>query len=107
MPTTLEGPTISEGDWDQLDVDCTDYLRTGETVSSATMAEVDTADLTIGTVYVNSMAIDILERTVAISKAVYASVKGQKIANSPYIVRVTITTSAGRKRVVDCRFAVE
>ena len=108
MPITLDqNIVLSVGDEDVLSIDCTLYLDSGETVSSATIAEVTTADLALGACVVNVATKVIRGKTVAIGAAISATVSGQLEANSPYNVLVTLTTSASRKRAFNCKFTVE
>ena len=91
--------TWNEGDTDTGAVDFTDLLDSGELVASATVTEVSTADLTIGSVAVNAAAIVVNDATVAIGKAVQWSASGPQ-AGTTYTFKVTATTDSTPARVL-------
>jgi len=108
MPLVLDtGIQISEGDFDVLAVDCSQYLDSGETVASGTITEKGTSDLTLGAVTPNVAALVFEHKSVAIGNAITATVSGQKVKGSPYYVAIVITTSAGRKKAFQCKFEVD
>jgi len=102
MPIKLDQrPVISVGDTDIAKIDYTDYLDSTELLTGTpTVAEVTTTDLTLTNKTVNATEVRILERDVAIGKAVQFKVSGQKI-NTEYSIRVTASTDAGRTAVRD------
>lgn len=102
MPIKLDQrPVISVGDTDSAKIDYTDYLDPTELLTGTpTVAEVTTADLTLTNKTVNTTEVRIIERDVAIGKAVQFKVSGQKI-NTEYSIRITVSTTSGRTSVRD------
>lgn len=97
MPITLKGtPTISVGDTDIGSVDLQDYLDSGETFTGTpTIVEITTTDLTLSNKAVNTSALTIFGRTVAIGAALQVKVSGQQ-TNRTYTLQMTCATTAGR-----------
>lgn len=94
-------PVISVGETEIGEIDYTDNLKSTELLTGTpTIAEVTTTDLTITNKVVNTTATRILERDVAIGKAVQFKVSGQKL-NTEYSIRITVSTDAGRVVVRD------
>jgi len=102
MPIKLDQrPVISVGDTDVASIDYTDYLDSDELLTGTpTVAEVTTTHLTITNKAVNTAEVRILERDVAIGKAVQFKVSGQHV-NTEYSIRVTVSTDASRTAVRD------
>jgi len=102
MPIKLDQrPVISVGDIDHPRVDYTNFLDSTELLTGTpTVVEITTTDLTITTKVINTAEVRILERDVAIGKAVLFKVSGQK-ANTEYTIRITVSTDAGRVSVRD------
>jgi hypothetical protein len=70
-------------------------LESGELLTGTpTVVEVTTSDLTITNEVVNTAAITINSKSVAIGQAVQFKVTGQAAASSPYTLRVTASTDA-------------
>jgi len=94
-------PCISVGDTETAAINFTDHLDSGELLTGTpTAVEVTTSDLTIGSVAVNTATYVEAETgdTVAIGAAVQFSVSGGTTANSPYLIRVTVSTDASPAR---------
>lgn len=124
MPIVLEDiPVISVGDVEIPGIDGTAYLDPGELftgtptiVEAGRVASYDadgdpvyssSSDLTITNKVVNSSALVIKGKTVAIGMAVQCKILGQ-LAGYTYGLRVTVsTTTAGRTKVFDCLFVVK
>ena len=102
MPIKLEQrPVISLGDTDIAKIDYTEYLDADELLTGTpTIVEVTTTDLTLTNKVVNTEEVRILERDVAIGKAILFKVSGQKI-NTEYTIRITVSTDGGRTAVRD------
>jgi len=100
MPIVI-GETLqfSEGDTEVGVLDFTGALDSGESVASATVAEVSTSDLTIGNIAVNVAALTVNNKPVAIGKGVQWSVSGQ-VDGRTYTMRVTATTDSSPARVL-------
>lgn len=101
MPVTLiPRRLVSVGDIEMLAVDCYDWLDDDEVLTGTPLiTEVGTADLTVTNIAVNTSAIAINERTVAIGEAVQAKLLGW-VEDVEYRLRITATT-ASRKKVFD------
>ena len=83
------------GETNNFAVSFAGVLDSGEVLTGTpTVVEVTTSDLTIANVAVNSSALTINERTVAIGNAVQFNVLGQLAANSPYTLKITAMTDA-------------
>ena len=97
MPITLQGlPKLSVGDTDIAAIDLTDYLDSGETFTGTpTVVEITTTDLTITNKQVNTAALTLNGRTVAIGAAIQFKISGQLAARS-YTIQVTGSTTSGR-----------
>ena len=80
-------------------IDLRKDLDEGDTVSSATVEELTTTDLTFGDVSVSAEVI-ILRQTVPIGQAIEFTVSGHLVANTPYRMKVTMTTSGGQTDIV-------
>ena len=123
MPIVLEDiPVISVGDVEFPGIDGTAYLDTSELFTGTpTIIEVGrvlsydadgdptytvSTDLTITNKAVNTSAVVIKTKTVAIGMAVQCKIVGQQ-AGHTYGLRVTVSTTAGRTKVFDCLFAVK
>ena len=107
MPIKLDQrPVISFGETEVVSIDYTNNLGAAELLTGTpTVVEVTTADLTLTSKIVNTVAVRILERDVAIGKAVQFKVSGQKI-NTQYSIRIIATTDGGRTVVRDAILTV-
>lgn len=92
-------PTISVGDVEVFAIDYTDILDSTETLSSPTVVEQTTTDLTIASVAVNTSALTILDDSVSIGKAIQFKVSGQKV-NTSYTMLVTVGTTSTPARTL-------
>ena len=109
MAVTLpEYPVISVGDMELFAIDFTDLLDAGETLTSPTVAEVTSTDLTISNVAVNVAAITVKGVSVAIGCGLQWKVTGQKV-NTTYTLLATVTTTSTPARTLkrNVRFGVE
>ena len=80
-------------------IDLRKDLDEGDTVASATVEELSTTDLTFGAVVVSAEVV-ILKQTVPLGKAIEFTVRGHIVANTPYRMKVKMTTSGGQTDVV-------
>lgn len=101
--------TMSVGEVEIAAVNFGPNLDSDDALSGApTVAEQTTSDLTIANEALNANTY--VERwtgeTVAVNNAVTFSVSGGSAANSPYSIKVTVDTSAGRtlERLVELSF---
>jgi hypothetical protein len=98
MPIVLpQRPAISVGDTEVVSINYTDHLDSGESLTGTpTVAEVTTTDLTLDDKAVNTATYVEADSgdTVAVGAAVQFSVAGGTAANSPYTIRVTVSTDA-------------
>lgn len=88
---------ISVGDTEVISVNYTDHLDSGESLTGTpTVAEVTTTDLTLASKAVNSSTYVEADTgdTVAVGAAVQFTAKGGTAANSPYTIRITVSTDA-------------
>jgi hypothetical protein len=73
-----------------------DVLLAGDTITgSPTAVEVTTSNLTIASVAANTVAKTILRESVAIGRALLFKVSGHLAANSPYTIKMTVSTTDG------------
>ena len=96
IPPTLP---ISVGSTDNIAVDMTLDLDGSEVINSATVTEVTTSDLTIASDGPSTTTLDINNTTVAIGKAIQASVSGQSLATT-YTLLLTYTTDSTPARTL-------
>ena len=94
---------VSEAD--TYSVNCTPRLDTGELVSSVTVVEVDTSDLTISNEAVSTAALDIEdadgnEVEVAIGNAIQYHINATGTADTLYKLRITLTTDSTPARTL-------
>lgn len=103
MPITLpQRPILSVGDVDVASIDFQDYLDAGELLTGTpTVVEITTTDLTLANKTVNTSALIIDGRSVAVGKAVQFKVSGQ-VAGKTYTVQVTVSTDATIARTKTC-----
>lgn len=98
MPVVLDQiHTISVGETETVAVNYTAHLDSGESLTGTpTVAEQTTTDLTISNKAVNTATYTEADtgNTVAVGAAVRFSVAGGTVANSPYTIRVTVSTDA-------------
>jgi len=101
MPIKLDQrPTISAGATEVASIDFTEQLDSTETLTGApTIAEITTADLTFSNKVVSTAALTILDREVAVGRAVQFKVTGQK-AGTQYQVRITASTTSTPARTL-------
>ncbi len=106
MAITLEKiPSISVGATDTIAINFERWLDASETISSATVVEVTSSDLTLTNKAVNTEAIVVDGDTVAIGAGVQFSLSGQSATGGAggdglYRIRVTPTTNSSPARVV-------
>lgn len=82
---------------DTFAADFTDWLASGETISSVTITEVDTSDLSITNKAANTSEIEVNEQTVAVGKAAQCTIDASSaIRGVTYTLEVTPTTSDSR-----------
>ena len=95
LNTADERPVAAVGETNNFAVSFVGVLDSGELLSGTpTVAEQTTSDLTISNEAVNTSALTINDRSVAIGKAVQFSVSGQTTANSPYTLKITVSTDS-------------
>lgn len=93
--TAPQKPTIAVGEIRNVAVSFADVLDSGELLTGTpTVVEVTTTDLTLSSKAVNTAALTINGESVAIGKAVQFRVSGQLVANSPYTIKITVSTDA-------------
>lgn len=93
--TAPEKPDVTVGAAPNVSVSFVDVLDDGELLTGTpTVAEQTTSDLTIVNKAVNTAALVINGESVAIGQAVQFHVSGQLAANSPYKIKITVSTSA-------------
>ena len=102
---------ISVGDTETVSINYTDHLDGDELLTGTpTVAEVTTSDLTLQNKIVNTEEYTEARtgNTVEAGKAVQFSVSGGTVSNSPYTIRITVTTDATPSRTfvrdIDLRF---
>lgn len=105
-------PVTVEGEVNNFAVSFADILDDDESLTGTpTVEEVTTSDLTIGDSLkqVNTSVLVINEKSVAIGKAVQFDVSGQLVDNSPYTIKITVTTDAtpAQTKIRYVRFSVE
>jgi len=104
--TLDEVPELSEGDIEIVSIDFWKILDAGELLTGTpTVAEQTTSDLTITNKAVNTASLEIKNRSVAVGEAVQFKITGQQ-SDSTYRVRVTVSSTAGRKFIRDITFTV-
>lgn len=95
LATAYQRPVLVVGETRNVAVDFQDVLDSGELLTGTpTVAEVTTTDLTIASKAINTAALTIDGRAVAIGEAVQFKVSGQLAANSPYTIKITVSTTA-------------
>ena len=101
MPITLSQiPTVSVGDTEVGFIDLQDQLDAGELLTGTpTVVEQTTSDLTIANVEVTTAAETILNRAVAIGKAIQFRVSGFQ-SGVTYRLRCTVTTDTTPSRTL-------
>jgi hypothetical protein len=105
--TAPQQPPVAVGDVEFGAVSFASQLDSGETLTGMpTVTEQTTSDLTLGSKAVNTGILTIDGRTVAIGNAVQFSVSGQLASHSPYTLKITVSTSAGRTKNRYVRFLV-
>lgn len=93
--TAPQRPQVPVGATRNHKVSFVGQLDSGELLTGTPLAvEVTTSDLTITNKAVNSAALTINNKTVAIGQAVTFTASGQLVASSPYTVKITATTDA-------------
>ena len=90
-----EVPVLVVGEINIISVSFADVLDEGELLDEApTVVEITTSDLTIANKRVNTSPLVLGEHTIGIGKAVQFSVSGQGTSNSPYSLKITVTTDS-------------
>lgn len=93
--TAPERPVAVPGETNLCSVSLVGILDSGELATGTpTVTEVTTTDLTISNVVVNTAALTINSKTVAVGKAVQFKVIGQLVASSPYTLKITVATDS-------------
>ena len=93
--TAPEEPVFAVGETNNISVSFADVLDEGELLTGVpTVVEVTTTDLTIDDKVVSTVVIAMGEHVVAAGKAVQFSVKDHLVANSPYTIKITVTTDS-------------
>ena len=95
--------TISVGDTEVIDVDFTQQLRSGESLTGTpTVVELTTTDLSLGSKAVNSATFENARngKTVAVGAGVQFSISGGTAANSAYTISVTCSTDGSPARTL-------
>ncbi len=107
MPIELETATpISVGATRNGAINCDDDLASGDTLTGTpTAVEDTTSDLTITGVAVNTAALTILGESTAIGRAIQFTVAGGTVANSPYLILVTATSTDGETLKYDVKLS--
>lgn len=90
-----ERPKVRQGGTHPIKIDLTRDVDEGDTVSSASITELDTTDLTIGTVTVGSSTTTILDRTVQASLWITATMSGHLSATGVYRLKTVFSTDGG------------
>lgn len=108
--TAPERPVAAVGETNLFSVSFAGVLDSGESLTGTpTVAEQTSSDLTISNVSVNTVALTINDRTVAIGDAVQFKVIGQLAATMTYLLKITATTdsSPAQTKVKYVEFKVE
>ena len=96
--TAPQVPNIPEGSTEVGYISWNNVLKSGETISSATVEEDTTSDLTIENVIPTAGEEEINNETVAAGRAIQYDITGMLAATKRYKLNIEITTSAGRVR---------
>jgi len=107
--TAPEIPTAVVGESFLASCSFAEVLDSGETLASVVSAtEKTTSDLTIASAAVSAAALTISCQSVDIGEAVQMLISGHLVANSPYTVTVTVTTSStpAQTRIRNFQFEV-
>lgn len=97
------------GETNNFAVSFVGQLDSGESLSGTpTVEEQDTSDLTITSKKVSTSALTINDQSVAAGKAVQFTVRGQLVANTPYTIKITVTTdgSPNQTKIGFVKFSV-
>lgn len=108
--TAPQKPYAVVGDVSNLAYSFASQLDSGELLTGTpAVVEQTTSDLAFANIAVNSAELTINDKTVAIGMAVQCKVSGQLVANTPYTLKVTVTTDAtpAQTKVRYCEFRVE
>jgi len=98
--TAPERPVIAVGETRNVAVSFVDVLDDDELLTGTpTIVEVTTNDLTLTNKTVNTSVLTINGHSVAIGKAIQFKVSGQLVANSPYTIKITVSTNAAQTLV--------
>ncbi len=90
-----EEPVLAVGETNNMSVSLADVLDEGELLTGTpTIVEITTTDLTFANQRVNTEVLIMGDHIVAIGKAVQFKMSGQLVANSPYTVKITVSTDA-------------
>ena len=115
MPDSIvvapEVPVLVVGETNIISVSFADVLDEGELIDSApTVADVDsTGDLTFTNKRVNTDVLIMGEHTIGVGKAIQFGMSGQGTSNSPYSLKITVTTDSApvQTKVRGIDFTVE
>ena len=95
LNTAPERPVTAVGETNLFSVSFVGVLDSGESLTGTpTVTEVGTSDLTIENKVVSTTSLTINGKSVAAGKAVQFKVSGQAVANSPYTVKITVSTDS-------------
>jgi len=90
-----EERVFAVGETNNVSVSFADVLEEGELLTGIpTVVEITTTDLGIADRKVNTAVLTMGDHIVDIGKAVQFSVKNHVVANSPYTIKITVTTDS-------------
>lgn len=93
--TAPQQPVLVPGEVRLCSVSFDDVLDSGESLTGVvTCAEQTTTDLTFANQAVSAASLTINNKTVTAGRAVQFMVSGQLVANSPYVVLITVSTDS-------------
>ena len=95
LNTAPQTPVTAVGAVEVCSVSFVDALDSGELLTGApTVTEVTTSDLTIANKGISTVELTINNQTVPIGMAVQFKITGQLVANSPYSIKIVVSTDA-------------
>ena len=92
---SLQRPTIRAGGTHMVRVDLRNDLDEDDTISSASVAEASTSDLTLGSARVTTEETTILGLIVPTARAIEFTVAGHLAATGTYRLTITFSTVGG------------
>ena len=93
--TAPERPIAAPGETNNFAVDYSNVLDSGELLTGTPVfTEQTTSDLTIVSPSVSTASLVINGRTVSVGKAAQCNVSGQLVANSPYRIKIEVSTDS-------------